>query len=126
MSSNGVPQIDQVLAELNEVRNCEANRRCPRGFFLVPANKEDWSLAKKVDSFFEAFTRSVDLFFVCRMFFEDLKDCRTEEEANDLLARRSSPNFEHEFAEPLTLELPKVTYVVVGNAQRGSAPLSFS
>lgn len=95
------------------MRTCDANRRCPKGFFLVPADKTLWSLANKVDSFFEIYTRSVDLFFVCRMFFEDLKDCRTEEDANDLIGRRSSPTFDHEFAEPLTIGLPKVMDVAI-------------
>ena len=103
------PQIDDLLADLNAVRIHQAEGRCPRGFFLVPTNKETWSWTKRADCF-SLYTRNVQLFFVCRMFFEELKTAAamSDAERNALIARRSEIQYQQEFSEPIPLELPKV------------------
>lgn len=101
-----------VLMELNAVRIDEANLKCPRGFFLVPADKSTWSWTKKADCF-SLYTRNVQLFFVCRMFFKELKVAAASLEAGReaLTTRHAIVQFEHEFSDPIPLELPKVNAI---------------
>ena len=88
------------------MRISQAEGECPRGFFLVPADKKTWSLAKRADCL-SLYESDVQLFFVCRMFFEELKAAAAMSKAkrDDLIKRRSS---EPEFSEPIMLKLPRV------------------
>ena len=104
-----LPQVDDVLVQLDAVRIHQANNKCPRGFFLVPADKTKWSWTKQADCF-SLYTKNVQLFFVCRMFFEELKAAATtsKADASALIAHHSEVQFDHEFSEPIPLELPRV------------------
>lgn len=99
-----LPQIDDVLKALNGVRIDHNKGRCPRGFFLVPTDKTAWSWVKQVDCF-SLYTKNVDLFFVCRLFFEELKK-KTQAERNSLTPLSSQ--YDHELADPIQLQLPRV------------------
>lgn len=79
----------------------------------MPADKSAWSWTKKADCF-SLYTRNVQLFFVCRMFFEELKVAAASSKPSSepgvkaLTASHAIVQFEHEFSDPIPLELPKV------------------
>lgn len=102
-------QIDDVWKELDAVRTDQAHTKCPRAFFLVPTDKSGWSWTERADCF-SLYTRNVQLFFMCRMFFEELKAATANSKAKRsvLTVRPSTVQLEHEVSEPIPLELPRV------------------
>lgn len=82
----------------------EESSKCPQCFFFLPADTRDWSTLKKVDCF-SIFTENMHLFFVCRVFFEELRVAadRAEAAKNDLTGTSSS-----EVSDPINLQMPRV------------------
>lgn len=75
---------------------------CPQGFILIPKVWKDRSLVEELASF-NLYARDVQLFFVCRMFFEEL----------EAVADVEDTIYEHEFSDPMILQLPRVRTQII-------------
>ena len=97
-------QVGEILDEIAAMRMEEESSKCPQCFFFLPADTSDWSTLQKADCF-SIFTKNMQLFFVCRMFFEELRVAadRAEAARGTVTGTNSS-----EISDPIALQMPRV------------------
>ena len=85
------------------MRKRQGRDACSRVFFIVPADKTKLSRIERAMSF-NLFTKNMQLFFVCRMFFEDLRKSLSSTRSTDITC---------EYSVPLDNKQPRVSLLFV-------------
>ncbi|CAN0440960.1 unnamed protein product [Ascophyllum nodosum] len=93
-------QIAQVCREADAVRKWQGRDVCPRVFFVVPADKTKLSRIERATKF-NLFTKNMQLYFVCRMFFEDLR------KAIPPLSSTRPTDITWEYSVPIDIKQPR-------------------
>lgn len=86
---------------------------CPRVFFLAPADTSSWSRLEKIKQAGVP-TKNVHLFFLCRMFFEELKRHRHHPRSGATSQGTLRGN-EHECSECIGIKQPRVYHEILRN-----------
>lgn len=84
---------------------------CPRVFFLVPADMSSMSAVQKIDKF-SVFTKNMHLFFLCRMFLEEIKRGlqQKQKQKQGINVQLTTPNLNgHECSEAIDIKQPRVS-----------------
>lgn len=102
-----MPQVDEMAEAMYAMRVSLEEGGCPLVFFMAPPadTKHTWlDRARRLD----VLNTRMDLHFVCRVFFDDLREALSQG-----LHVQPNPMMSSEFSLPLEVKNPRVSVAIV-------------